>query len=83
MKNERFAFLLPRMRQMFRNLEAIGVFLIVGPEEATYIVRKPTMSEFRDAALRGGIPEPRSWIDFYELTFGDYNAEEKTEAIIQ
>jgi hypothetical protein len=58
-----------RMRAMWTVLENMGVAFI-GPGEEILILRKPTMEEFRRAAAAGGVPEPRSWPLFYEVTFG-------------
>jgi hypothetical protein len=65
-----YAALTRRMRGMWSNLEAIGVAVIVPPEDTILILRKPSMAEFRNAAHSADVPEPRSWEHFYELTFG-------------
>jgi hypothetical protein len=69
--------LVSRMREMWSNLERIGVACIVGPNEQIIILRKPEMREFQDAAIAGGVPTPRDWIQFYELTFGEQNIEKE------
>jgi hypothetical protein len=68
-RDEQKAILLPLMREMWRRLEAVGVALITGPEEQIVILRKPTIREFREIATAAGVPDPRSWAKFYELTF--------------
>jgi hypothetical protein len=64
------ALLLARMRRMWHALEESGVALVVGAEERIVILWKPSVSEFRQAAMNAGVPEPRSWEAFYETTFG-------------
>ena len=61
---------------MWSALEDMEVAFI-GPEEHIILLRKPSMEEFQRAASIGGVPPPRSWIQFYEITFDDYVAEKK------
>ena len=69
-KNEVRAWLLPLMRDMWQRLEKIGVVALIGPAETIVPLRQPTMTEFRAAAEAAGVPQPRSWPEFFCITFG-------------